>query len=80
MKNMINPSSIMSIINAKNVFTSNHPKFAAFLNAAFQNGVEEGTIIEITVQKPGQEALTSNIKVQQSDLELLQELKELARG
>ncbi|MGN0376685.1 MAG: hypothetical protein ACI4ED_03525 [Suilimivivens sp.] len=76
---MINPSSIMKIMSAKNTFTANHPKFSAFLNAAFQGGIEEGTIIEITVQKPGQEALTSNIKVQQSDLELLQELKELGR-
>lgn len=76
---MMNPASIMKIMSAKNIFTANHPKFTAFLNAAFQGEIEEGTIIEITVQKPGQEALTSNIKVQRSDLELLQELKELAR-
>ena len=40
-------------------------------------GIEEGTIIEISVQKPGQEKLTSNIKVMQSDLDLLQGLKDL---
>lgn len=75
----MNPASIMKIMSAKNAFTANHPKFAAFFNAAFQGGIEEGTVIEITVQKPGQKAMTSNIKLQQSDLELLQELKELAR-
>lgn len=75
---MMNPASIMKMMNAKNVFTSNHPKFAAFLKAVFKGGIEEGTIIEITVQKPGQAAVTSNIKVQQTDLELLQELRELA--
>lgn len=75
----MNPASIMKIINAKNKFTANHPKFIAFFNAVFARGIEEGTIIEITVKKPGQEALTSNIKVQQSDLELLQELKEMAK-
>lgn len=69
----------MKIMGAKNKFTANHPKFAAFLNAVFSGGVEEGTIIEITVTKPGQNPVTSNIKVQQSDLELLQELKELGR-
>ena len=42
-----------------------------------KNKIEEGTIIEISVQKPGQEKLTSNIKVLQSDLDLLQSLKEL---
>lgn len=76
----MNPASIMKIMNAKNKFTANHPKFIAFFNAVFARGIEEGTIIEITVKKPGQEALTSNIKVQQSDLELLQELKAIAKG
>ena len=75
----MNPSSIMKILSAKNTFTANHPKFSAFISAVFRNGIEEGTIIEITVQKPGQEPITSNIKVQRSDLELLQELRELGR-
>lgn len=75
----MNPASIMKIMNAKNTFTANHPRFSAFLSEVFQGGVEEGTIIEITVQKPGQAPVTSNIKVQQSDLELLQGLGELAK-
>lgn len=36
-------------------------------------------IIEITVTNPGEAPITSNIKVQQSDLELLEELKEMGR-
>lgn len=75
----MNPASIMRIMNAKNKFTENHPKFVAFLNAVFARGVEEGTIIEIKVTNPGQDTMTANIKVQQSDLELLQELRELKR-
>lgn len=73
----MNPAILMKLMSAKNTFTANHPKFVAFLNAVFSNGIEEGTIIEITVQKPGQERITSNLKVQQSDLELLQGLKDL---
>jgi hypothetical protein len=73
---MLNPASFMKIMSAKNVFEGNHPKFNAFLKAVFSKGIEEGTIVEITVIKPGQEAMTSNIKIQQSDLELMQELKE----
>ncbi len=76
---MMNPAAIMKIMNAKNKFTSNHPKFEAFCRAAFGQGIEEGTIIEITVTKPGQESMMTNIKVQQSDLELMEELKELAK-
>ena len=73
----MNPAMLMKIMGAKKTFTNNHPKFAAFLNAVFKGGIEEGTIIEISVQKPGQEKLTSNIKVLQSDLDLLQGLKDL---
>lgn len=76
---MINPSAIMKMMNAKNKFTENHPKFVAFLSAVFSGGIEEGTIIEITVTKPNQEPITTNMKVKQSDLELMQELQELAK-
>lgn len=76
---MMNPASLMKIMSAKNKFTANHPKFVAFLSAVFAGGVEEGTIMELTVTKPGQAPVTTNIKVQKSDLELLQELKELGK-
>ena len=73
----MNPAAIMKLMSAKNKFTSNHPKFSAFLNAVFSRGIEEGTIIEITVQRPGEQPLTLNIKVQQSDIELLESLKQM---
>lgn len=73
----MNPAMLMKLMSAKNTFTNNHPKFVSFLNTVFKNKIEEGTIIEISVQKPGQEKLTSNLKVLQSDLDLLQGLKDL---
>lgn len=73
----MNPAILMKLMSAKSTFEQNHPKFSAFLNTVFSSEIEEGTIIEISVQKPGQEKLTSNIKVQQSDLDLLQGLKNL---
>ena len=73
----MNPAAIMKLMNAKNRFEANHPKFGAFFNAVLSKGVEEGTIIEITVTKPGQAPMTTNLKVQQSDIELIQELKNL---
>ena len=51
---MINPMSMMKMMQAKNKFTENHPKFVQFLSAAFSGGIEEDTIIEISVEKPGQ--------------------------
>ena len=70
----MNPSSIMKIMNAKKQFTNNHPKFMAFLKAVLSRPLDEGTIIEITVTRPGEEPITSNLKVQQSDLDLINEL------
>lgn len=77
---MMNPASLMKIMNAKNVFAGNHPKFVAFLKAVFSGGIQEGTIIEISVTRPGEDTVTSNIKVRQSDLELLRELQEMVRN
>jgi hypothetical protein len=75
---MMNPTSMMKIMQAKNVFESNHPKFVAFLKAVFASKIEEGTIIEIKVQKPGEEPMLTNIKVKQSDLDLVHELKNIS--
>ena len=76
---MVNPATLMKLMSAKNKFDSNHPKFLAFLKAAFGNGIVEDTIIEISVTTPGCDTITSKIKVRQSDLDLLQEIQELAR-
>ena len=76
---MINSTSIMKLMNAKNKFSQNHPKFVAFLSMIFSKGIIEGTIIEITVTRPGEQPVTSNMKVQQTDLDLLEELKTLAK-
>ena len=75
----MNAASIMKLMSAKARFSSNHPKFEAFLNSVFSRRIEEGTVIEMTVTRPGEAPLTTNIKVQQSDLELLEELKELMK-
>lgn len=76
---MVNPASIMKLMKAKNKFSDNHPRFVAFLSMIFSRGITEGTIIEITVTRPGEQPVTSNMKVQQSDLELMEELKTLAK-
>jgi hypothetical protein len=74
----MNPSAIMKVMNAKNKFVQNHPKFTAFLSAVYSRGIEAGTVIEITVTRPGEGPVTSNIRVQESDLELLRSLQDLA--
>ena len=76
---MMNPAAIMKIMNAKNKFTKNHPKFVAFLTMIFSRGITEGTIIEITITRPGEQPVTSNMKVQDTDIELMEQLKTLSK-
>lgn len=76
---MMNPADIMKVMSAKKKFDANHPKFSAFLRAVFSRPIGEGTIIEISVTRPGEDAITTNLKVQQSDLDLLQELQSLGK-
>lgn len=78
-KNGMNAASMLKLMAARNQFNQNHPKFGAFLKAVFSGKIEEGTVIELSVARPGEDPITTNIKVQQSDLELLEDLKELMR-
>ena len=73
----MNAASIFKLMSARQRCNENHPKFEAFLRTVFSRPIEEGTVMEFTVTRPGEEPLTANIRVQQSDLELLRELKEL---
>lgn len=75
---MINPGAIMKLMSAKNQFANAHPKFASFINTVIRQGIQEGSVIEITVTGPEGTPVTGNMKVQASDLQLLEELKNLA--
>jgi hypothetical protein len=74
---MMNMGNVMKLMNFKNQFAQTHPKFAAFFQKVLVQGIEEGSVIEITITKPDGTAATGNMRVQQSDLEMLQELRNL---
>lgn len=74
----MNPTSILKFLSAKKQFEDNHPKFEAFVRRILSRPLEEGTVIEVTVTRPGEKPMTGNIKLLQSDLELLSELKEMS--
>ena len=75
----MNPAVLMKLMSAKTQFEQSHPKVISFLKTVFSRPIEEGTILELTVTRPGEEPITTNMKVQQSDLDLLKELEELAK-
>ena len=72
-----NPAAIFQMMNLWNKFKQNHPKFPKFMTAVYQNGIKEGSIIEINVTTADGQSLNSNLKRTASDMELIEQLKEL---
>lgn len=73
----MNFGNIMKMQAAWSKFNATHPKVMPFMKAVEREGIKEGTIFEITVQTPEGKRMTSNIKVQQSDLELFASLRDI---
>ena len=73
----MNPQTAMRVLAALNTFRSNHPKFVSFVEMMLKRGVVDGTVIEVTVTRPGEEPVTSNLKVTESDMELFASLKDI---
>lgn len=75
----MNPTAFMKILSAKNTFDKNHPKLKNYFAAIKEKGIQEGTVIQLKITNPDDEPMIANIKVQQSDLELLSELGEILK-
>lgn len=73
----MNPTAMLKAMEAFKRFQSNHPKVVSYVKTVFGPGLPEGTVLEITCTKPGEEPITTNMKITQDDLELLQMLKEM---
>ena len=74
----IHPLMLLKLQNAWNTFTNNHPGVPSFLKNVSQNAVEAGTTIEIKVMTPSGQSMMQHIKLTDSDLALLDELKQLS--
>lgn len=74
---MPNPADIMKVLSIKNRFEKNHPKFVAFIKDIAKTGIEEGSVIEVKLIRPDGTETTANMKVQASDVEIVNELKSL---
>lgn len=73
----MNIGNMMKMQGALAQFNKNHPKIAPFLKAVQADGIKPGTIIEVTVTTPEGTSRTANLKVQESDLELLESLSSM---
>ncbi len=75
--NMQNPAALMQMIGLWSRFQKNHPKFPKFLKAVAQNGMKEGSIIEIKVTTAEGESFDSNLKISADDMDMIEQLKKM---
>ena len=75
---MINPMDLFKVKGLLGEFGTNHPKFFPFLQAVAQAGAKEGTIVEMTVTTPEGTKMETNLRMSQSDLELIHLIREMA--
>ena len=71
---MVNPAALLSFKKKWDEFATRHPRFVAFLGALKNQGVAEGSVIDIKVTMPNGEAYQSNIKLTPEDVELIKSL------
>ena len=73
----MNPTMLFKMKGMWDRFTRNHPKFPLFLRAAQQKGIQEGTILAVSITTPAGEKLETNLRVTAEDMQLFEELKKL---
>ena len=69
----MNFGNLFQLKNSWAAFTRNHPKFPKFLQAAGA-AIKPDTIIEIKVTTPEGKTIETNLKVKESDIELVRNL------
>ena len=75
----MNPMAILALKSDIDKFQNNHPKFIQFIKAMSQSGTQEGAILECKVISPEGKEISTNIKITQDDLELLEKMKEMMK-
>lgn len=74
-----NPMKMMKVAELIRRFQAGHPKVIMFLQTQIAPGLPEGSILEMTVTKPGCPPVTTNMRVTEEDFRILEELKELQK-
>ena len=73
-----NPADLFKVRSAAETFNANHPKLIPFFGAAMNKAMTPGSVIEISVTDPSGERIETNLRVQESDLELIRLLMEMS--
>ncbi len=76
-----NPADLFKVKSAAEKFNNNHPKLVPFFHAIQGKAMTPGTVIEMAVTDPSGERIETNLRVQESDIELIRLLMEIgAKG
>lgn len=73
----MNPMKLLQIKPLFDKFNQTHPRVKPFVQAVAANGLEVGTIVEVSVTTPDGRNYTTNLKVADSDIELVEALKDM---
>lgn len=70
-----NPTAIFKAKKSWDTFCRNHPRFPAFLQAVQAAGIQEGTVVEVSVTTPEGKNMMTNVRITASDLQAFEDLK-----
>ena len=73
----MNPMALLKVKKSWETFCRNHPRFPAFMQAVQAAGIQEGTIIEVSVTTPAGKTMTTNVRLTASDMQAFNDLKGL---
>lgn len=71
---MINPMTLLNLKKHLVNFRENHPKVIQFAQSV-SGKIDEGSVIELSVQLSDGTKIKTNLKVNQQDIELINELR-----
>ena len=76
----MNIGDMMKFKGAWDKFSASHPQFLKFLSFMASSPIEKDTVFRLSVERPGEEKeIKTSIRITESDLELLQLLKSMAK-
>ncbi|MGN0160722.1 MAG: hypothetical protein ACI4AQ_04985 [Lachnospiraceae bacterium] len=72
----MNPMKLLQLKSDWDQFVRSHPKFVPFIKAVGADGFRPGTVLEVTVTTPEGQKYTTNLKVTESDMKFVENIKD----
>jgi len=76
---MMDFGALLKLKQAWSIFSANHPKVGPFINQVSSKGFCENQEIAIAIRYPDGTEYKTGVRLQESDLQLLNTIKDLAK-